>query len=269
MEVNKIYNADARNMHMIQDKSVNLILFSPPYWNLRDYGFEGQIGKGETYEEYLDSMRKVFKECFRVLKEGSYMAIVVGTVVSDEGMKFIPGDLVRLSTEVGFTFRKDIIWEKPRGTTKWQRGATQFLHNPYPTRFNTNINHEYILIFQKGNRQNRDYSTIHPFPKRFVREVAYSVWEIIPINSPKKDERHVAPFPEEIPKRIIKLFSFPDDIVLDPFNGCGTTCKVARQLGRRYIGIDKSEEYGKIAREKLRKIESIEKVKERLFAVLV
>ena len=179
------------------------------------------------------------------------MAINIGTVVSDEGMKFISGDFVNRCSRVGFTFRKDIIWHKPRGTTKWQRGATQFSKNPYPLMFNTNINHEYILIFQKGHNGEIDFSSLPKFNRSFVRKMAYSVWDIKPVNSPKKDERHVAPFPEEIPRRLILLFSFKGDMILDPFAGCGTTNKVAKELGRKSIAIELSEDYCKLIKNKL------------------
>ena len=104
-----------------------------------------QIGKFQSYEDYIDSMKETFSECYKVLKEGRFMAINIGTVVSKEGMKFVCGDFVKTCEEVNFIFRKDIIWHKPKGTTKWQRGATQFTQNPYPLFYNTNINHEFIF----------------------------------------------------------------------------------------------------------------------------
>ena len=196
-------------------------------------------------------MKKVFAECFKVLKEGRHMAINIGTVVSNEGMKFVSGDFVRIAEEVGFTFRKDIIWHKPRGTTKWQRGGTQFTQNPYPLMFNTNINHEYILIFQKGETGDIDFSKEPQFNRTWIRKMVYSTWDIIPITSPKLDEKHVAPYPEEIPRRLIQLYSFKDEIVLDPFAGCGTTNKVARELGRKSIAVELSKEYCNLIKDKV------------------
>ena len=228
-ENEKILNIDSRNISgSIKAESVHFIVTSPPYWNLRDYGYDGQIGYKESYETYLGNMKSVAKECYKVLKQGRFFAINIGTVVSNEGMRFITGDFVREFEKVGFTYRKDIIWHKPKGTTKWQRGATQFTQNPYPLMYNTNINHEYILIFQKGDRiEEPSEMTTDRFNKRFTRKMAYSVWDIVPINSPKLDEKHAAPFPEEIPKRLIQLYSFKNDVILDPFAGSGTTAKVA------------------------------------------
>jgi len=249
-----IYNSDCREMSgFVTD--VDFIVFSPPYWNLRDYGHPGQIGFKQSYSGYLSDMKKVFLECYKVLKPGRFMAINIGTVVSNEGMKFIAGDFVRLCCEAGFTFRKDIVWYKPRGTTKWQRGATQFTQNPYPLMFNTNINHEFILIFQKGGNGILDLNGVPAFNRQFIRKVAYSVWDIIPINSPSGDERHVAPFPEEIPRRLILLFTFKGDVVLDPFAGCGTTNKVAKELGRKSIAVELSTEYCKLIKTKVDAVE--------------
>ena len=146
----KVFNKDSKKLSSFIKDPIHFIVFSPPYWNLRNYEVNNQIGFKETYQEYLDSMLLVFEQCFKVLKQGRFMAINIGTVVSNDGMKFICGDFIKLCEKANFIFRKDIIWHKPKGTTKWQRGATQFTQNPYPLRYNTNINHEFILIFQKG-----------------------------------------------------------------------------------------------------------------------
>ncbi len=251
-----IFNKDSRKLaNYIKNETIDFIVFSPPYWNLRDYKFENQIGYKQEYQDYLKDMQKVFCECFKVLKKGRFMAINIGTVVSNDGMKFIAGDFVQRCIKSGFTFRKDIIWHKPRGTTKWQRGATQFSQNPYPLMFNTNINHEYILIFQKGETQEIDNDKIQAFNKDFIRKMAYSVWDIIPVNSPKKDEKHAAPYPEELPRRLIQLFTFKGDIVLDPFAGSGTTCKIAKQLGRRSIAVELSKKYCQLIEKKVQNVE--------------
>jgi len=249
----KIINKDSRELsNFIDNESVDFIVFSPPYWNLRDYGYKEQIGLKDSYKDYLNNMKKVFEECYKVLKYGRFMAINIGTVVSKEGMKFVVGDFVRDAESMGFTFRKDVIWNKPRGQTKWQRGATQFSQNPYPLMFNTNINHEYILIFQKGSNGHFDFSKESKFNKLFIRKMAYSVWDIPPVNSPKNDEKHVAPFPEEIPRRLILLFTFKNEVVLDPFAGCGTTNKVAKELGRKSIAVELSKEYCKLIEKKVK-----------------
>jgi len=252
----KIFNRDSRKLSkFIPLENVDFIVFSPPYWNLRNYGFKNQIGFKQSYEKYLQDMEKVFSECYKVLKKGRFMVINIGTVVSNEGMKFIAGDFVNKCIEAGFIFRKDVIWHKPRGTTKWQRGATQFSQNPYPLMFNTNINHEFVLIFQKEENGQIDFNKIPKFNRHFVRKLAYSVWDIIPVNSPKKEEKHVAPFPEELPRRMILLFTFKGETVLDPFAGCGTTNKVAKELGRNSIAVEMSKEYCKLIKNKMKSVE--------------
>ena len=108
----KIHNKDSRKIStFVKPNTVSFVVFSPPYWNLRNYGYDEQIGFKQTYKDYLEDMKKVFAECFKVLKKGRHMAINIGTVVSNEGMKFVSGDFVRIAEKVGFTFRKDIIWD--------------------------------------------------------------------------------------------------------------------------------------------------------------
>lgn len=261
-----IYNKDSRNLSsFIKKQSIGFIVFSPPYWNLRDYKFEGQIGFKQSYEEYLKDMKKVFNECYKILKNGKFMVINIGTVVSNEGMRFIAGDFVNKCQEVGFNFRKDIIWHKPRGTTKWQRGATQFSQKPYPLMFNTNINHEFVLIFQKEKNNMVDFGKVPKFNKPFIRKVVYSVWDIKPVNSPIKDEKHVAPFPEELPRRLIQLFTFKGDIVLDPFAGCGTTNKVARELGRKSIAVELSKKYCELIEKKIKPVRFDSYIEEEIY----
>lgn len=251
----KIYNKNSKEISKFIKDKVQFIVFSPPYWNLRNYKIDNQIGFKQTYDEYLESMFFVFKECYSVLDEGRFMAINIGTVVSDEGMKFICGDFITIAKKAKFTFKKDIIWHKPKGTTKWQRGATQFTQNPYPLKYNTNINHEFILIFQKeGKLKEKSNKKVRPFNKIFTREMAYSVWDIIPINSPKLDEKHVAPYPEEIPSRLIKLYTFPNETVLDPFAGSGTTNKVAYELGRKSIAVELSKTYCDLISKKIKNL---------------
>ena len=141
-------NSDSRKIGKLFDaESVDFVVTSPPYWAIRDYGYDNQIGFQQSYKDYLSDMKKVFKGCYKIMKDERWIAINVGTVVSKEGMKFLSGDVVRICEEIGFVFRKDIIWNKPRGQTKWQRGGTQFTTNPFPRHFNTNINHEFILLF--------------------------------------------------------------------------------------------------------------------------
>ncbi len=149
-----------------------------------------------------------------------------------------------------------------KGQTKWQRGGTQFTTNPYPRHFNTNINHEFILLFTKGDVPRRgkeeaddlteqEFGPYIDYERPYLRKVAYSVWEITPVNSPRLDEKHAAPFPEEIPQRLIELFSYPGETVLDPFAGAGTSLRVSKELGRIPAGVEMSKVYHKNAVKRL------------------
>ena len=104
----KIYNDDCRSLSEFVKEKIDFIVFSPPYWNLRDYKEKNQIGKFQSYEEYISSMKETFEECYKVLQDGRFMAINIGTVVSNEGMKFVCGDFVKACEEVNFIFRKDM-----------------------------------------------------------------------------------------------------------------------------------------------------------------
>lgn len=260
-------NSDSRKIGKLFDaESVDFVVTSPPYWAIRDYGYDNQIGFKQSYKDYLSDMKKVFKGCYKIMKDESWIAINVGTVVSKEGMKFLSGDVVKICEEIGFIFRKDIIWNKPRGQTKWQRGGTQFTTNPFPRHFNTNINHEFILLFTKGEVPRRgreeaerltaeDFGPYVDYERPYLRAVAYSVWDITPVNSPRLDEKHAAPFPEEIPRRLIELFTYPGEVVLDPFAGAGTSLRIAKELGRIPAGVEMSKAYYTAAVNRLEEVQ--------------
>jgi len=226
-------------MPEVASGSVDLVVTSPPYWDIKDYKAEGQVGLGQTYEEYLAELGKPLRECFRVLKEGHFFAIVIGTRISDGELTHIPADLIRLMPDLGFTLKKEIIWVKPKGTQGlWQRGTTQFLKDkPFVRCANINLQHEYILIFQREGTYEPDVT--HVLEEGFIKEVAWSVWQL-PVSRTKG---HPAPFPETIPWRLIQLYTRPGEVVLDPFMGSGTTAVAAVNLARRCIGYEISEEF--------------------------
>jgi len=242
-----LHCADARVMPELADQSVDLVVTSPPYWDIKNYRTSGQMGLGQSYEEYWEELGKVLAECHRVLRPGRAFAIVIGTRISDGDLKHIPADLIQRMPDIGFTLRKEIIWVKPKGTQGlWQRGTTQFLKDkPYVGCFNINIQHEFILIFSRDGDAPTD--TEHRLPEAFIKEVAWSVWEM-PVSTMKG---HPAPFPEAIPRRLIALYTHPREIVLDPFIGSGTTAVAALKEGRRCVGYEISEEYCKLAEERV------------------
>ena len=143
--------------------------------------------------------------------------------------------------ELDFNFKKEIIWMKPKGTQGlWQRGTTKFLKKePFPGFFNLNIMHEYVLIFQNSGEWKMPTGKKFQFSEEFVKEVAWSVWPM----KVSRTKGHPAPFPDELPERLIKLYSIKNEVVLDPFGGTGTTMKIAGKLGRKSIIYEINPEY--------------------------
>ena len=234
---------DAREMVELPDATIDLVVTSPPYWTIKNYRHAAQIGLGQSYEEYLEQLARVGRELHRVLRPGRFLCWVIGTHVSDGELKHIPAESIRLFSDLGFVLRKEIIWAKPKGTQGlWQRGTTQFLkRKPYPGQANLNIQHEFVLVFQKPG-DFPVYET-HRLDETFIKETAWSIWEL-PVSRVKG---HPAPFPVELPWRLIRLFSYPGETVLDPFAGAGTTLLAARELGRRGVGYELSEAYCALA----------------------
>ena len=221
---------------------------SPPYWNLKKYGAKG-IGNKEAYSQYLNEIKHVLLEVKRVLEPGRFVAINVGTAVSNDGMRPINGDVVKIMQELEFTFKKEIIWMKPKGTQGlWQRGTTKFLkREPYPGYFNLNIMHEYILIFQNEGELKIKQIEENRLSEDFIKQVAWSVWDL----RVSRTKGHPAPFPEEIPTRLIQLYTVKGETVLDPFGGTGTTMKAAKDLDRNSIVYEINPEYIDIIKQKV------------------
>ncbi len=244
-----IYCGDARNMEALSRQSVQLIVTSPPYWDIKNYRNSKQIGLGESYEEYLGQLHLVATECKRILAPGRFLCWVIGTRVSHGDLKHIPADSIEIFGKHGFTLGKEFIWKKPKGTQGlWQRGTTQFLKdNPYPCCAAINIQHEFVLVFQReGAFEPPKHDRLS---ENFIKRVAWSVWEL----DVSKTKGHPAPFPLELAERLIYLFSYPDEVVLDPFLGTGTTVIAARKAGRKGIGYDISEKYCELAESELNK----------------
>jgi modification methylase len=211
-----------------------------PYWNLKKYGEEG-LGLNQAYAKYLYEIQSVLKEVKRVMASGRFVAINVGTAISNDGMKPINADVVRMMEDLNFTFKKEIIWVKPKGTQGlWQRGVTKFLkREPYPCYFSLNIMHEYILIFQNEGQMRIPVETECRLSEAFIKEVSWSVWEM----DVSYIKGHPAPFPDELPSRLIQLYTIAGETVLDPFGGSGTTMKVARNLKRNSFLYEINSEY--------------------------
>lgn len=236
--------------------SIQLTITSPPYRNAIDYDMHA-AGKGGYYRgklnldtsDYLDDMEDIFGESvYRVTKEGGYCCIVIANEVVSGTIMPLPHMLLsRLVQPIGkWQLHEEIIWHKVTGGTN-RYGS--FVINPYPKYYRANIMHEFILILRKGDVNTgrvRRKETLPATHEEWTKEIANSVWHIAPVPPGYID--HPCPFPEEIPYRLMKLYSYEDDVVLDPFNGSGQTTKVAHHFGRRYVGIDLVKEYVELAK---------------------
>jgi len=252
-------------MPELPDGCVSLTVTSPPYWNSIDYDRHAtdstqwyrtrQYRQGfDSYAQYLDLMQRIFIEVLRVTRPGGFCCVVVGTVLIRGKHIPVPFDFVGRLCGAGWEFHQDIIWHKCTAGVK-RAGVT--IQKPYPGYYYPNIMTEYILVFRKkGERINRGRSSTQrkrariPINALFTNDIANNVWHIAPVPPGHLD--HPCPFPEEIPARLITLYSYPEDLVLDPFCGSGQTLKVAHHLGRRYVGYDIVEKYVQYAAARVR-----------------
>jgi site-specific DNA-methyltransferase (adenine-specific) len=237
-----IINGDCRNMSELQDKSVHLIITSPPYWQLKDYGNDNQIGFNDSYEQYINNLNLVWKECFRVLHDGCRLCINIGDQFARSvyygRYKVIPihSEIIRFCETIGFDFMGQIIWQKTT-TMNTTGGGAVMGSFPYPRNGIVKLDFEYILLFKKqGNapKPTAEQKALSAMTNEEWNTYFNGHWYF---NGAKQD-KHLAMFPEELPKRLIKMFSFPQEIVLDPFMGSGTTAAVAKALGRNSIGYE-------------------------------
>ena len=234
--INKIYLHTAEKMCELPDNSVHLMITSPPYNVTKEYD------QNLTLKQYLQLLENVMRETYRVLINGGRACINIANV----GRKhYIPlSDYIgRIMTDIGFNNRGQVIWDKAAsagGSCAW--GSWKSASNP-----SLRDVHEYILIYSKGNlHRKKGVDTIR---KEDFLEWTKSIWKMNTESA--KRVKHPAPFPEELPHRLINLYSFENDIILDPFMGSGTTAVAALKNKRRYIGYDVSEEYIKIANERI------------------
>ena len=253
--LHKIINGDSRKMDEVKDKSVHLIVTSPPYWQLKDYGTENQIGFHDDYETYINHLNLTWQECFRVLHDGCRMCINIGDQFARSTYygryKIIPihTEIIKFCEMIGFDFMGSIIWQK--ATTMNTTGGASIMGSfPHPRNGIVKLDFEYILLFKKqGNA-----------PKPTIQQKVNSAMTNEEWNtyfnghwyfSGARQDKHLAMFPEELPKRLIKMFSFPNETVLDPFMGSGTTAYVAKMLDRNSIGYEINSEFISIIEEKI------------------
>ncbi|MCL1967962.1 MAG: thermonuclease family protein [Bacteroidetes bacterium] len=251
----KIINGDSRQMSELKDRSVHLIITSPPYWQLKDYGTENQIGFNDSYENYINNLNLVWSECYRVLHDGCRLCINIGDQFARSvyygRYKVIPihSEIIKFCETMGFDFMGQIIWQK--ATTMNTTGGGAVMGSfPHPRNGIVKLDFEYILLFKKqGNapkptQEQKDNSVM---TNEEWNTYFNGHWYF---NGAKQD-KHLAMFPEELPHRLIKMFSFPNETVLDPFLGSGTTSLAAKNLNRNSAGYEINAEYIPIIKEKI------------------
>ena len=253
--VHKVINGDSRVMSELKDESFHLVVTSPPYWQLKDYGTENQIGFHDDYETYINHLNLIWKECFRVLHKGCRLCINIGDQFARSvyygRYKIIPihSEIIKFCETIGFDFMGSIIWQK--ATTMNTTGGASIMGSfPHPRNGIIKLDFEYILLFRKQG--------VAPKPTQEQKDSSVMTteewntyfnghWYI----SGARQDAHLAMFPNEIPKRLIKMFSFTGENVLDPFLGSGTTMSVAKSLGRNSCGYEINPDFIPVIKDKI------------------
>ena len=251
----KIVIGDSRKMIEVDDNSIDLVVTSPPYWHIKDYGVEGQIGYGQSLHEYLKDLYRVWKECYRILKPGRRFVINIGDQFAHSIIygryKIIPlhAEFIAQCEDIGFDYMGSVIWQK-KTTMNTTGGANVMGSYPYPPNGMIEIDYEFILILKKPGKSEKIPKEIKEkskLTKEEWKEYFYGHWYF----GGARQIEHEAMFPEELPKRLIKMYTFVGDTVLDPFLGSGTTVKAALNLSRNAIGYEINEKFLGIIKEKL------------------
>ncbi len=240
------------SMKELPDNLCHLMLTSPPYFNA-PFDYKDFF---KNYDTFLGMLNKFAEETYRVLQDGRIAVVNIDDMLVD-GTKYpIIADTIKIFQKVGFKYRDKITWKKPDGYLRISRRSGVILQNPYPMYFYPDNLLESILIFQKGQFNYRSISErvreLSKIDKKEFQENKWfsTLWEITNVLPNSKLEKNIAAFPDELPYRIIKLFSYEGEIVLDPFLGSGTTMKVARKLNRHSIGFELLRDLEKIIKQK-------------------
>jgi len=245
----RLVHADARDMSFVSDESVHLVLTSPPYWTLKQYEPNpDQLGHVSDYEEFLAALRTVWSECYRVLVPGGRLVCVVGDVCLSRRKHgrhvVVPlhSDICVTCRKLGFDNLNPIIWHKIANANYEVSNGSTFLGKPYEPNAIIKNDIEFILMqrkpggYRKPTARQRELSKI---AKEDFQEWFRQIWTIAGAST----RSHPAPFPLELAHRLVRMFSFVGDTVLDPFCGTGTTTLAAMKDGRNSIGVEIEKKY--------------------------
>ena len=255
----RLINGDARDLSFINDESIHLVITSPPYWNLKQYiENPDQLGHVNDYESFLCELERVWKEVFRILVPGGRLVCVVGDVCVSR-RKFgrhlvfpLHADICVHCRKIGFDNLNPIIWYKISNANFEVENGSKFLGKPYEPNAIIKNDMEFILMqrkpggYRKPTESQRKLSRID---KKDFNSWFQQIWNIAGAST----RNHPAPFPLELASRLVRMFSFQGDTVLDPFCGTGTTMIAALRFGRNSIGIDIEPEYCRMAARYLKK----------------
>lgn len=237
---------DSRKMPELSDSSVDLVATSPPYWHIKDYGVDDQIGFGQSLHHYLQDLYLVWKECYRALKPGTRLCINIGDqflrsiIYGRYKIAPLHSEFISQCEKLGFDYMGSIIWQK-KTTMNTTGGAAVMGSYPFPPNGLIEVDYEFILLFKKPGKKEVSKETKEKsrLTKEEWKEYFTGHW----VFGGERQVDHEAMFPQELPKRLIKMFSFAGDVVLDPFLGSGTTIKVALDLERNAVGYEINPEF--------------------------
>ena len=242
-------------MKELADNSLHLAITSPPYWQLKDYGTANQIGFHHSYENYINNLNLVWKECYRVLHNGCRLCVNIGDqfarAVYYGRYKVIPirQEIIKFCETIGFDYMGAIIWQKVT-TSNTTGGGVQMGSYPYPRNGILKLDYEFILVFKKlgdAPKPTKEQKELSKMTAEEWNTFFAGHWNF----AGARQNNHIAMFPEELPRRLIKMFSFIGETVLDPFAGSGTTALGAKNLDRNSIGFEINPDFISVIKEKL------------------
>ncbi len=258
----RIVRADARRLDFVAEESVHLVVTSPPYWTLKEYRHSaGQLGDVEDYESFLRELDRVWAECLRVLVPGGRLVIVVGDVCLSRKThgrhEVVPlhASIVEHCRRLGFSNLAPILWYKIANAKYEVEGGSGFLGKPYEPNAVIKNDIEFILMQRKpgGYRSpSLGMRLLSTLSEADHRDWFRQVWSLPGAST----REHPAPYPVPLAERLIRMFSFVGDVVLDPFMGTGTTSIAASRCGRDSVGVEVDPSYFEIARRNIGALES-------------
>jgi site-specific DNA-methyltransferase (adenine-specific) len=242
-------------MAELADETVHLVVTSPPYWQLKDYGSSNQLGFHDSYEDYINNLNLVWSECHRVLHKGCRLCVNIGDQFARSvyygRYKVIPirTEITKFCETLGMDYMGAVIWQKVT-TTNTTGGASIMGSFPYPRNGILKIDYEFILIFKKlGDppKISKEEKELSRLTTQEWNTYFAGHWNF----GGEKQDKHLAMFPEELPRRLIRMFTYVGDVVLDPFLGSGTTSLAAKNLSRNSVGFEINPEFVPIIKNKL------------------